>query len=77
MGDFYSGDGTGTGSSEEPKGKGKDEGTAEPKGNGKGKDKGTSEDGVVMSKATIWGLYMKAKDRRLPDGGLVDGGLMV
>ena len=78
MGDYYSGEGTGTGSSEHPKGKGKDKGTAEPKGKGKGKDKGSVEEGfVVMDKDKLWRLYKKATDRRLPDEGVVDGGLMV
>ncbi len=86
MGDYYSGEGgegtgTGSGSSDkdngtaEPKGKGKDKGTAEPKGKGK---TGYGGGGfVAMDKEKIWGLYKQAKDRRLPDGGLVDGGLMV
>ena len=74
MGDpFISGEGgMGTGSSEDPNGNGKDKGTVEPK------DKGTVEEGfVVMDKDKLWRLYKKAKDRRLPDGGVVDGGLIV
>ena len=76
MGDpFISGEGgMGTGSSEDPKGKGKDKGTAEPKDKGPG----TVEEGfVVMDIDSLLRLYTKAKDRRLPDGGVVDGGLMV
>ncbi len=74
MGDpFISGeDGMGTGSSEDPNGKGKDKGTAEPK------NTGTVEEGfVVIGTDTLWRLYKKVKDRRLPDGGVVDGGLIV
>ena len=32
---------------------------------------------AVMDKDKLWGIYRKTKDRRLPDGGVVDGGLMV
>ena len=74
MGDpFISGEeGMGTGSSEDPNGNGKDKGTAEPK------DKGTVAEGfAVIHKDTLFRLYKTAKDRRLPDGGVVDGGLMV
>ena len=63
MGDYYSGDG----SSEEPKGKGKAKGTI---GEGQGVV-------VEIDKSKLWRLYVSVKDRRLPDGGLVDGGLMV
>ena len=32
---------------------------------------------TVMDKDKLWWIYKKTKDRRLPDGGVVDGGLMV
>ena len=69
-----------TGSSGTSEGKGEDKGTAEPNTNDKGKDKGTSRQGqgvvVEMKKSKLMELYICVKDRRLPDGGLVDGGLM-
>ena len=74
MGDPYvSGeDGMGTGSSEDPNGNGKDKGRVEPK------YKGTVENGFVMiDQELLFRIYKRAKDRRLPDGGVVDGGLMV
>ncbi len=32
---------------------------------------------VDVAAHTRWDLYISVKDRRLPDGGLVDGGLIV
>ena len=67
-----------TGSSGTSEGKGEDKGTAEPNTNDKGKDKGTSRQGqgvvVHIKRSKVMDLYTCVKDRRLPDGGLVDGG---
>ena len=58
----------------DPKRKGKDKGTAEPKDKGPG----TVDEGfVLMNKDVLVMLYQKAKDLRLPDGGLADGGVLI
>ena len=63
-----------TGSSGTSEGKGRDKGTAEPNTNDKGKDKQGQGVVVEMKKSKLMELYICVKDRRLPDGGLVDGG---